>query len=216
MQVALTNPDIVRFLKKEYRSTGFIDGLKIRYRSLICPFLSLIDMVKPGEKVGDVGCGSGQFLLLLSRFTKASFLYGIEITPRLIANAKELFSGQPGDTYAFNTYDGESFPEKLQEMDIIFLIDVLHHVPKTAQQTFLKKLALVMKPGSRLVIKDIDGASPFVLFNKVHDLVFAGEIGNELSMGSSINLLKQNGLQIIEQNKRRMYVYPHYTIVAKK
>jgi 2-polyprenyl-3-methyl-5-hydroxy-6-metoxy-1,4-benzoquinol methylase len=173
-------------------------------------------MLKPGEKAGDVGCGSGQFLLLLSRFTEASYLYGIEITPRLIDNANKLFSTQRPGSYGFSTYDGVHFPEKLQEMDVIYLVDVLHHVPKNSQEAFLKNLSQTLKPGARLVLKDINAASPFVYFNKLHDLIFASEIGNEMSMEQAKKLLQENGLEIIEQSKRRMYVYPHYTIVAKK
>lgn len=216
MQEAISNAAIIGFLKEKFQGAGFIDGLKIKYRSLICPFVSLIEMVKPGEKAGDVGCGSGQFLLLLSRFAKPSHLFGIEITQRLIDNANKLFSSLPAGSYDFSTYDGVHFPPQLAEMDIIFLIDVLHHVPKQNQVNFLKDLALVMKPGARLVLKDINAASPLVLCNKMHDLIFAGEIGNEMSMSRARNLLQQSGLEIVEDNKRTMYVYPHYTIVAKK
>ncbi|MDB5203445.1 MAG: class SAM-dependent methyltransferase [Ferruginibacter sp.] len=216
MQEALSNASIIHFLKEKYQSTGFIDSLKIKYRSLICPFISLIEMVKPGEKVGDVGCGSGQFLLLLSHFAKPSYLFGIEISQRLIDNANKLFSSQPRDSYGFSTFDGAVFPEPLQEMDIIFLIDVLHHVPKKYQESFMQNLAKTMKPGARLVLKDINAASPLVYVNKLHDLIFAREIGNEMSMERAKKLLMANGLEIIEENKRTMYVYPHYTLVAKK
>jgi 2-polyprenyl-3-methyl-5-hydroxy-6-metoxy-1,4-benzoquinol methylase len=101
-------------------------------------------------------------------------------------------------------------------MDVLFLIDVLHHVPKKNQEVFLKDLANIMKPGARLVLKDIDASSPLVYCNKIHDLIFAREIGNEMSMESAKNLLVANGLNIIEQSKRTMYVYPHYTLVAQK
>jgi SAM-dependent methyltransferase len=216
MQTELTNRAIIRFLKKTYKSTGFIDSLKIKYRSLICPFISLIKKVEPGERVGDVGCGSGQFLLLLSEFSKPSYLYGIEISKKLISNAQSLFGNLPGNNYSFSEYDGKNFPAELAEMDTIFLIDVLHHVPKKSQEDFIKALAFIMKPGARLILKDINARSPLVYFNKLHDLIFAREIGNEMSMGNAIQLLKANGLTIIEQEKRVMYVYPHYTIVAKK
>jgi SAM-dependent methyltransferase len=216
MQTELTNPAIIRFLKKTYKSAGFIDSLKIKYRSLICPFISLIKKVQPGEKVGDVGCGSGQFLLLLSEFSKPSYLFGIEISKKLINNAYSLFSNLPGPAHFFSEYDGKNFPAALGEMDTIFLIDVLHHVPKKSQEDFIKSLAQTMKPGARLILKDINARSPLVYFNKLHDLVFAREIGNEMSMAKAIRLLEANGLTIIEQEKRVMYVYPHYTLVAKK
>lgn len=216
MQKELNNAAIIRFLKMKFKSAGFIDSLKIKYRSLICPFISLIQMVKPGEKVGDIGCGSGQFLLLLSEFAEPSYLYGIEISPRLTENAKSLFSTLPQKNYNFEEYDGSNFPKSLGDMDIIYLIDVLHHVPKVNQKMFLKDLAAIMKPGARLILKDINAANPLVYFNKMHDLIFAREIGNEMSADTAHSLLTEYGLQIIEQSKRTMYVYPHYTIVAKK
>ena len=216
MTSALNNAAIIKFLTSKFKSAGFIDSLKIKYRSLICPFISLIQTVKPGEKAGDVGCGSGQFLLLLTEFAQPSYLYGIEISKKLIDNAHNLFSSFPKEKYAFEQYDGIHFPKALADMDVLFLIDVLHHVPKNNQEVFLKDLANIMKPGARLVLKDIDASSPLVYCNKIHDLIFAREIGNEMSMESAKNLLVANGLTIIEQSKRTMYVYPHYTLVAQK
>jgi len=73
-----------------------------------------------------------------------------------------------------------------------------------------------MKPGARLILKDINAGSPLVYCNKLHDLIFAREIGNEMTFTNALELLKANGLTITEQTKRTMYVYPHYTIVGKK
>jgi SAM-dependent methyltransferase len=216
MQKDLNNPAIIRFLKTKFEGAGFIDSLKIKYRSLICPFISLIQTVRPGEKVGDVGCGSGQFLLLLSQFAQPSYLFGIEISKKLIENANKLFSSLPGSSHRFAEYDGVHFPEELSQMDLIFLIDVLHHVPRNNQENFIRDLAKNLKPGARLVLKDINAASPLVYANKLHDLIFAGEIGNEMSFERARALLQLNGLNIIEQYKRTMYVYPHYCIVAQK
>jgi 2-polyprenyl-3-methyl-5-hydroxy-6-metoxy-1,4-benzoquinol methylase len=215
MQAELNNKQIINFLKKTYKSAGFVDSLKIKYRSLICPFISLIKMVQPGQKVGDVGCGSGQFLLLVSEFAKPSYLYGIEISKNLIDNAKNLFSSRQQNSF-FTEYDGSAFPAQLGEMDIVFLIDVLHHVPKKMQENFIKNLTITMKPNATLILKDINAASGLVYFNKLHDMIFAGEIGNEISITKAVALLQANGLSIIKQEKRNMYVYPHYSIVAKK
>ena len=212
----LDNKAIINFLKEKQFSAGIIDRLKIKYRSLICPYISLIKKVKDGEKVGDVGCGNGQLLLLLAEFAHPSYFFGIEIKEYLIKNAKLLFEKSWNQSYKFELFDGEHFPEELKEMDIVFLVDVLHHVPRKKQIDFLKNLSEKIKPGGRLVLKDIDGASPFVVFNKLHDLIFSGEIGKEIPAIKALNLLAQNGFDIIEQEKRLMYVYPHYTFVAQK
>ena len=216
MSQPITNAALIQFLQDNYASTGFVDGLKIKYRSLICPFISLLNQFKPGEKVGDVGCGSGQFLLLATQFAQPKSVFGIEISEKLIDNANALFNKRAHHDFGFSKYDGIHFPENLREMDVIFLIDVLHHVGSKNRELFIKNLVDVMKPGARLILKDIDKASPFVYFNKLHDMIFAGEIGSEISLADATALLQKNGLRITEQSKQRMYVYPHYSIVAEK
>lgn len=216
METKLTNKEIIKFLKKSYNGSGFIDGLKIKYRSLICPFISLINMVEPGDKVGDIGCGSGQFLLLVNQFAKPSFSFGIEISEKLIDNANQLFRKAKSKNFHFQVYDGVYFPKEIGDMDIIFLIDVLHHVPKEQQEIFLNTISNSIKIGARLVLKDINAGSPLVYCNKLHDLIFAGEIGNEMRIEKVIEILKACGLKIIIEDKKTMYVYPHFTIVAKK
>lgn len=211
-----SNAMILDYLKKNYPGTGFIDSLKIKYRPLICPFGDLIALAKPGEKIGDVGCGSGQFLLLMAHFAQPKQVYGIEISDKLIQNANLLFEKQSFTQYAFSTYDGVNFPPGLKEMDIIYLNDVLHHVPPANQENFIRDLAAVMKPGARLVLKDIDGSSGWVIFNKMHDLIFSGEMGKEVGFSRAKNLLEKNGLKILTEKKQRIYVYPHYTLVAEK
>ena len=216
MLPVISNNAIIKFLKENYQSTGFIDGLKIKYRSLICPFISLLEMIKPDDKVADIGCGSGQFLLLAKHFANPAYVYGIEISERLISNANNLFKKYEDGSYHFSSFDGQNFPEALKEMDIFFLIDVLHHVPKNLQTDFINNLIKHMKPGARLVLKDINAASPLVYCNKIHDIIFAGEIGNEISFTKAQEIMRNNQLTILEEYKRTMYVYPHYCILAKK
>ncbi len=216
MQTNINNQALIHFMKMKSKETGFLDRLKIEYRSLICPFTSLIKMVKPGEKVGDIGCGSGQLLLLISEFAQPSYLYGIEIKKKLMENAFSLFKAQPPGSYDFSEYDGNYFPKKIGTLDIIFLVDVLHHVPEKKQADFIKNLVDTIKPGARLVLKDINQGSPLVYFNKLHDFIFNGETGNEINVEKAKTLLLQNGMKIIEERKQTMLVYPHYTLVAKK
>jgi 2-polyprenyl-3-methyl-5-hydroxy-6-metoxy-1,4-benzoquinol methylase len=216
-QQTVTNKELLGFLKSLKFNSGFIDRLKIYYRPLVCPFTDLIGMVKQGEKVGDIGCGSGQFLLLVSQFTKAGSLYGIEINERLVNNANQLFEKYSNhSSYNFEQFDGVVFPANIKEMDTIFLIDVLHHVPVPVQKQFVTNIIQNMKSGARLVIKDIDAASPFVYCNKLHDLIFAGKMDHELPAETVRLWVEDCKLSIIEFSKKRMYVYPHYTIVATK
>jgi SAM-dependent methyltransferase len=216
MNTNLSNKDLLRYLKSLDFQAGFLDRVKVYYRPLVCPFVELINLVKEGEKVGDIGCGSGQFGLLLAEFAKPSLVFGIEISERLVNNARQLFEKYAKTAYEFEVFDGVVFPDRIRDLDVIFLNDVLHHVPKPAQQRFVADLIGKMKSGARLILKDINGGSILVYCNKMHDMLFAGEIGNELPWKKAQSWLEQNNLEILEFTKKRMYVYPHYTIVAKK
>jgi SAM-dependent methyltransferase len=216
MNTNLSNKDLLRYLKSLDFQAGFLDRVKVYYRPLVCPFVELINLVKEGEKVGDIGCGSGQFGLLLAEFAKPSLVFGIEISERLVNNARQLFEKYAKTAYEFEVFDGVVFPDRIRDLDVIFLNDVLHHVPKPAQQRFVADLIGKMKSGARLILKDINGGSILVYCNKMHDMLFAGEIGNELPWKKAKSWLEQNNLEILEFTKKRMYVYPHYTIVAKK
>jgi SAM-dependent methyltransferase len=216
MQTSITNKDLLSYLKSLDFQSGFVDRLKVYYRPIVCPIVDLIQLIKEGEKVGDIGCGSGQFALLLTRFANPSYIYGIEISDKLVSNARQLFGRYVKQPFDFEKFDGVVFPEKIRELDVIFLNDVLHHVPAANQKQFVIDLTRKMKSGARLVIKDINGSSPLVYFNKLHDMIFAGEKGNELPFTTTQSWLQDNGMEILAFNKKTMYVYPHYTIVAKK
>lgn len=207
---------IIEYLSESNTQMGFINHLKIRYRPLICPFEDLLMQIQPGETIFDIGCGSGQFLLLANKFCKPAKVIGIEINDNLIHNANTLFQQKKFTNFTFHTFDGKNIPDTIREADKIFLIDVLHHINPDSVGPFISSIALKMKKGAVLIFKDIDAQNPLVIFNKFHDLIFSKEIGNEISFKHALDLIEDKGLQIVSANKKRMYVYPHYTIVAKK
>lgn len=212
-----TTASLVHFLKKRFVKAAFLDKLKITYRPFICPFDELLKMVENDAKIFDIGCGSGQFALLLAEFTHPKSIMGVDIKPHLIENARNLSKEYTEKLpIHFVVYDGISFPKELKEASLVFLIDVLHHIPKEKHFIFLQKIYENMKPNATFVIKDIDGASPFVYFNKLHDIIFSQELVNEVSLPTLQNMAESIGFQVVETSYRRMYVYPHYTLVLRK
>ena len=214
----IPNNKIIAFLSSQTSNAKFIDRLKIRYRPIICPFNMLLSFAnESNHNVGfDIGCGSGQFVSLLAEFTSLKEIYGIEISPELIKNAKELKAQHEDTKTHFEIFDGQCFPDTLSESDIVYLIDVVHHIPENKQVDFLKNIYFKMKPNAVLILKDIDKDHPYVYFNKLHDLIFAGEIGKELSMNSAAKKIEEIGFRIIERFKKTIFVYPHYFLICKK
>jgi len=209
--------ELVDFLKKQNVTSGFLDQLKVNYRPLICPLDELINNIGSAESVFDIGCGSGQFALLIAEFSNVKRIGGVEIDERLVNNARKLLAPYSGKVQIdFNAYDGSALPASIGTYDLIFLVDVLHHIPKKFQAGFLAKVYSLMRPGARFVLKDIDASSPFVLSNKMHDMVFAREIGNEWPYERAMKVTREIGFKVVDSSKRRMYVYPHYTIALEK
>tara|TARA_R110001632_G_scaffold43376_1_gene109903 strand:- start:60654 stop:61295 length:642 start_codon:yes stop_codon:yes gene_type:complete len=207
----------VKYLRDKTKKESFVDRLKIVFRPLIFPLESLLSKIEDGDRVFDIGCGSGQFLLLVAEFKKPAKVSGIEINDRLINNAKNLFSNYQKDTdFSFSTYDGEDFPSEIKEYNKIYLNDVFHHVPKKLQIRFLETIYNSLSKGSVFVLKDINKSSPLVYFNKLHDIIFAGEIGNEMKYNDAYYLLKNLGFEIVSTHKERIFLYPHYIITCKK
>jgi 2-polyprenyl-3-methyl-5-hydroxy-6-metoxy-1,4-benzoquinol methylase len=209
--------DLVNVLRLHATSGRALDRLKTVYRPYICPFDDLLKLVPPGAAVFDIGCGNGAFLLLLAVLRQPRALGGVEVSPRLIANARSLLAGpSAGIRLELSVYDGVAIPA-LGNYGYVFLIDVLHHVPLPARDAFLARIWEAMAPGATLVLKDIDAANRLLCAcNKLHDLVLSGEVGHEIEAAAAGRALARLGFRIDGATKRRVLWYPHYTVVATK
>ena len=188
------------------------------YRPYICPYDELLRLVPEGATVLDIGCGAGTFLLLLAEYCKPKTLGGIETNSSLVSLAQSSL-----DRYShkisirFEPYDGRRLPEWLGSYDHLFLIDVLHHIPKEAQRSFLEKIFDSLKPGTKFIIKDIDAGQRFwCLFNKLHDLIVSQELTHEVAATDLERILTHIGFKINTTAEKRLYVYPHFTITCTK
>lgn len=214
---AVSNAEIIDFLSTTTANATFIQQLKIRYRPYVCPFDELLAYAGQARNVYDIGCGSGQFCALVARFTDVQDVRGIEIDEHLVNNARQITERFAGEKkVSFDTFDGTVIPDDIENYDLVYMIDVYHHIPKAKRDDMLRQIFGKMKPGAKLMFKDIDGASPFVLCNKVHDMIFAKELSHEIGYKKACGLLESAGFKIVESHKRRVFVYPHYFILAQK
>lgn len=208
---------LVEFFHARTLNAGPVDKLKSVYRPLICPFDELLGYAARDCRVFDLGCGRGQFALLLAEFAKPRAIAGIEISQGLIEKARSLLRDYAGEIpIDFRSYDGAHIPPFIGEYDLVFMIDVVHHIPRDAQKPFLSNLYRRMAKGSRLILKDIDAASPLVFANKLHDLLLSGEISHELRLEDMLRMVRDAGFSVIGVRRRRMLWYPHFTFELSK
>ena len=207
----------IAYLSDKTRDESFIDRLKIKFRPLIFPIELLLEQIKETDTIFDIGCGSGQFSLLAVHFKKVKNVFGIEIKNDLVVNANNLFKKHTSNVdYKFIQYNGNTLPKEISISNKIFLNDVLHHIPQENQIDFLTEIYNEMDAEATFILKDINAESPLVYFNKLHDIIFAGEIGKELKFNEALKVLEEIGFEILDTDRRNIAVYPHYTIICKK
>lgn len=194
---------------------SFLDRVKIKFRHWIMPQETLVKLAEPYGSILDIGCGLGVFLTELSGQGKQ--LNGIEISADSVKKAKGILAQKDIQDIEIIHYDGDlSKTGNWGGYDIIFLNDVLHHIPPNKQVNFLNEIYAKMRKGSRFVLKDINAASPLVIFNKVHDLVLNHQYPYERSMIQCQNWCQSMGFQIDAALLIRKLFYPHFILVMTK
>ncbi len=127
-------------------------GQEGRYRKLAILLLNL----RGGERVLDVGCGTGILTRQIAqRLTTASACAtGIDAAPKMIAVARRRAAGLPH--LAFDV----GVAEKLAYADASFHCAVstffYHHIDAELKRRSLAEVLRVLKPGGRLIIVDVD------------------------------------------------------------
>ena len=115
----------------------------------------IISEIPENSKILDYGCGTGCLVHYLAQ--KFTDVIGID------ADASQIRVGQ-NRGLPISQVDLEHFEgwckNHLDTFDVIFLMDVLEHVPKAAQITFLQTLSSVLKHNGLMYIKVPNANSP--------------------------------------------------------
>ncbi|MBX5463850.1 MAG: class I SAM-dependent methyltransferase [Steroidobacteraceae bacterium] len=127
-----------------------------KLRPFICPFERLIEHIPRGSAVLDVGCGAGLFLGLLAADHGIVRGAGFDSSPRAIALANRMRPNVPREvSLEFVVADAiESWPAA-ECFDVVSLIDVMHHIPRTLQSRVLSYAMDRVRPGGLLLYKDM-------------------------------------------------------------
>ena len=104
---------------------------------------------EPFNDLLDCGCGTGPMLTLLHEKYPEKHYTGIDLTPKMIEVAKrkalknvELVVG-----------DCENLPFEANSFDVVICCESFHHYPNP--QNFFNSVSRVLRPGGRLVLRDM-------------------------------------------------------------
>ena len=108
---------------------------------------------KSGDRVADLGCGSGVFTDLLRRH--GCVPTGLDISPKLIELGRRKYPG-----IEFLEGDAENLPFPDASFDGVLLAGIVHHFPEPARMA--AEVYRVLRPGGHFVAFDPNRMNPFM------------------------------------------------------
>lgn len=118
-------------------------------------YLGLLD-ITAGERVLDVGCGSGAVTReIAERVGRGGLAVGLDASPALLAVARELAQEKGfGDRVEFREGNALRLPFPDGSFDVVVCVTVLSHVPNG--DAAIPELVRVLRPGGRVGVFDLD------------------------------------------------------------
>lgn len=110
-------------------------------------------LIKPGDNVLDVGCGTGEVTLLAKTRAKHGRVYGIDPSPEMITVARRKAACK-GLEIDFRVGMIEALPFPDSSIDVVTSSLMMHHLPENLKVSGLTEIYRVLKPGGRLLIAD--------------------------------------------------------------
>lgn len=160
--------------------------------------------IEPGEKVLDVGCGTGTLATEVARRVDATGrVFGIDPGEHQIARAR-FKAARRGLSIEFQIgmIEHLDFPD--QTFDVVLSTIMMHHLSDTLKRQGLAEIARVLKPGGRLVIADFRRPE-----ERPAQPVRLGAGGSRIQ--DLVALVKEAGFLRVETEEMRLPRFPAHT-----
>jgi ubiquinone/menaquinone biosynthesis C-methylase UbiE len=133
----------------------------------------LLSVLRPGDRVIDVGCGEGAFSALAMEAGAGSVI-GIDIAEAALARARRAHP----DLAFERVEETGPLPFADNRFELAWASEVIEHVPDTA--TWLSEIRRVLAPGGRLAITTPDHGRVRLLFGGVER--YSDPLGDHLHL----------------------------------
>ncbi|MGM0771432.1 MAG: class I SAM-dependent methyltransferase [Halobacteriota archaeon] len=112
--------------------------------------------LKEGQQVADVGIGGGYFSLRFAEIVgDKGKVFGIDSDSKFLEYLESNSKKQGYSNIVTILAEGKGFPLSSEELDLVFLRNVCHHIPDRV--AYFREVATCLKPDGRVAIIDYGG-----------------------------------------------------------
>ena len=112
--------------------------------------------LQPGQRVLDIGCGTGTLAILSKRLHPDVELFGIDPDPKALARARHK-AALAAVSIQFDQGFGDDLPYPEASFDHVFSSFMFHHLPPDEKGKMLRAVRRVLKPGGAFHMLDFEG-----------------------------------------------------------
>jgi SAM-dependent methyltransferase len=165
MSNAKQNEEAARSAKTLYTAKAtlyqFLFVQLIGYGLALDAFFTKRNLIGPGMKVLDAGCGTGLLTKIHYRLVKKHTLEGVsffafDLTPRMLGKFKAWIAQNQAqdeiELYELNVLKLYERPAHWNDFDVVVTSTMLEYIPRTSLPNALKDLIALLKPGGRFVL----------------------------------------------------------------
>jgi ubiquinone/menaquinone biosynthesis C-methylase UbiE len=152
--------------------------------------------ILPGQKVLDIGCGTGTLVLMVKRANPDVDAVGIDADPEMLKNARAK-SARDGLAAQFDQGMASELPYPDASFDRVLSSLMIHHLKTPDKEKMAREVHRVLKPGGEMHV--LDFGKPRTLYGKLIGRVLRGfEETDDNFAGRLPGIFEGGGLSVQE------------------
>jgi SAM-dependent methyltransferase len=158
--------------------------------------------LRPGHRVLEIGCGTGNLALLAASWEPAATVVGLDPDLAALARARRKARRQ-GVEVQWDRGWASDLPYPDACFDRVFSSLMLHHVPAAEKQQTLREVARVLRPGGELHLCDVEDQGAAHRGPLAHRL--AGDPRTRDQLGGAVpGMLREAGFSEVGTDRLRL------------
>jgi len=208
---------VVRDIINNYDDPIIRTYARVRFLIFRQIFLEEIGQYLPRSgRILDLGCGFGHFSLFFASLAPDRIMVGVDRNEKRIELARASAKKLGLDNVEYWSSDVLEWNSD-ETFDAIYLLDLIHHMPRDEVPDFLRRLRSRLNKGGILLVKDIENRPWWkVGFTLLLDRLMVGmEPIHYWAPSEMISMLKGLGFSVAKHCMKDFLPYPHVIYICK-